>query len=120
MGHTFQLALRPSLANSPGLTLPGFGGTDAMCRWQEIPDEEPATFSDSDSQVSPDSPAGRALLLIRPEFRDRTWDAFWRATMERESTAEIAADLGISVNAVRKAKSRVLRRLREEFGDLLE
>jgi hypothetical protein len=30
----------------------------------------------------------------------------------------VAAALGLSVNAVYIARSRVLRRLREEFGDL--
>ena len=34
--------------------------------------------------------------------------------------AEMAAELGMSVGAVFVAKSRVLKRLREEFGDLLE
>ena len=38
--------------------------------------------------------------------------------VQRHTAAEVADDLGISVNAVRKAKARILRRVREEFGDL--
>lgn len=59
----------------------------------------------------------RALEMVRCEFEDRTWQAFWRAAVENESTTEIAADLGITANGVRQAKSRVLRRLRQELGD---
>jgi DNA-directed RNA polymerase specialized sigma24 family protein len=31
----------------------------------------------------------------------------------------VAADMGITANAVRQAKSRVLRRLKEEMGGLI-
>ena len=54
----------------------------------------------------------------RAEFEERTWQAFWRVTVEGQDTAEVAAQLGISANGVRQAKSRVLRRLREELGEL--
>ena len=92
------------------------GGSTANVRWQEISEKEPEDLSGS---VVDNGPLRRALEYIRPEFRDGTWEAFYRAVMTRQPTAEIAADLGISVNAVRKAKSRVLGRLREEFGDLV-
>ena len=39
--------------------------------------------------------------------------------IEGQSPAHIAADLGMSVQAVYQAKSRVLRRLRRELGELL-
>ena len=58
----------------------------------------------------------RALDLVRGEFEDRTWTAFWQAAVEDRSPADIAADLGMSPAAVRKAKSRVLHRLRKEIG----
>ncbi len=59
----------------------------------------------------------RGIELVRAEFEDRTWKVFWRSAVEGEPTADIARDLGISANAVRQAKSRVLRRLRAELGD---
>jgi RNA polymerase sigma-70 factor (ECF subfamily) len=62
----------------------------------------------------------RALGLIEGEFEGRTWQAFWRVQMEGRSTDEVGAELGMTPAAVRKAKFRVLRRLREELGDLLE
>ena len=39
--------------------------------------------------------------------------------MEDRSPAEVAAELGLSPNGVRQAKSRVLRRLKEELGELI-
>ena len=70
---------------------------------------------------SPDDVSGlyqRALRLVRHQVEDRTWTAFWKATVESR-TAEVAAELGITPNAVRLAESHVLRRLREEMGELI-
>ena len=61
----------------------------------------------------------RALSLVQPQFEERTWKAFWRVMVENETPAEIAAEMGITANAVRQAKSRVLRRLKEEMGVLI-
>jgi RNA polymerase sigma-70 factor (ECF subfamily) len=57
--------------------------------------------------------------LIRSEFEERTWRAFWGVAVDDRPAAEVAAELGMSPGAVYIAKSRVLRRLREEFRDLL-
>ncbi len=62
----------------------------------------------------------RALELIRTEFRESSWKAFWGTAVEGRATADVAADLNMTQMAVRKAKSRVLRRLREEFDGLGE
>jgi RNA polymerase sigma-70 factor (ECF subfamily) len=56
--------------------------------------------------------------MIRAEFEPTTWQAFWIATVEGRTAAEIAASLGITKHAVHQAKYRVLRRLREEMADL--
>ena len=62
----------------------------------------------------------RALELIRTEFRESSWKAFWGTAVEGRATADVAADLNMTAMAVRKAKSRVLRRLRDEFEGLGE
>ena len=62
----------------------------------------------------------RALELIRSEFQESTFRAFWATAVEDRATADVAADLQMTTMAVRKAKSRVLRRLREEFAGLGE
>lgn len=60
----------------------------------------------------------RALELIRGEFEQRSWDAFWRVVGEGQGVEDVAAALQMSRNAVYIAKSRILHRLRELLGDL--
>jgi RNA polymerase sigma-70 factor (ECF subfamily) len=96
-----------------------FGGTDAWQRLQAVPDDEPSE-SDGESGSSQHSLPHRALEMLRDQFEERTWTAFLRVAIQRDRTADVAADLGMTTGAVRKAKARVLRRLREEFGELLD
>ena len=63
---------------------------------------------------------GRAAEVMKAEFQPTTWQAFWGLAVEGKSGAEVAAALGLSVEAVYAAKSRVLRRLRQELDGLLE
>jgi RNA polymerase sigma-70 factor (ECF subfamily) len=53
-----------------------------------------------------------AAERVRPEFRESTWRAFWRTTVEGEEPAAVAAAVGISKGAVYIARSRVMARLR--------
>lgn len=62
----------------------------------------------------------RLLELIRPEFTEATWKAFCRQALDGASPGEVAAELGLTSNAVCIARSRVLRRLRQEAQGLLE
>lgn len=63
---------------------------------------------------------GRALQLMQAEFQPSTWQACWNLVVLDRSAKEVAADLGMSVDAVYAAKSRVLRRLRQELEGFLE
>jgi len=60
------------------------------------------------------------LKLVEPAFTQSTWQAFHRQVLLGLRAEEVAAELGISVNAALLAKSRVLRRLREEAAGLLD
>jgi RNA polymerase sigma-70 factor (ECF subfamily) len=62
----------------------------------------------------------RALELMRAEFQPKTWQAFWESVTTDKSAAEIAAKLGLSLDAVYQAKSRVLRRLRQDLDGMLD
>lgn len=95
------------------------GGTEADRKWQQIPDEEPPDSADESLSETTKTPFRRVLESVQRDFGETTWQAFMRVTVDGLAAADVAADLKISVNAVRKAKARVLRRLREEFGDLL-
>src|SRR5262249_54971152 len=56
----------------------------------------------------------RLLEMLEPEFEEITWRAFRRVTLKGSKAAAVAAELGISLNAVYLAKYRVLHRLRQE------
>jgi RNA polymerase sigma-70 factor, ECF subfamily len=98
----------------------GVGGTDAQARLAEVPAPSPHEDSSLSVERGERELLSRALELIRPEFAERTWQAFWRTAIEERSAPEVAAELAMSAGAVRVAKSRVLQRLREELGDLIE
>jgi RNA polymerase sigma-70 factor (ECF subfamily) len=91
------------------------GGTDAFVRLQEVP--SPAEDAD-DPPEELGNLYRRALELVRSEFEEKTWRAFWLTVVEGRAPVAVAPALGVSAAAIRQAKSRVLRRLREEVGDL--
>jgi RNA polymerase sigma-70 factor (ECF subfamily) len=64
--------------------------------------------------------ARRLLMMLEPEFTATTWQAFRRTVVDKARPAQVAADLGLTVNAVLLAKFRVLRRFREEAAGLVE
>ena len=94
------------------------GGTDAQQMWQRIPEAPPDSTSTA-GNVEVSGIRRRALELVSGDFENRTWQAFWRTAVEGDSPNDVAADLGISVWAVYKARSRVLTKLRVEFKDLM-
>lgn len=91
------------------------GGTTAQEVMRQVPEEATDSEVDADGDLY-----RRALELIRTEFEERTWRAFLMVTMEARLPADVAAELGMTPGAVYIAKSRVLKRLREEFGDVLD
>jgi RNA polymerase sigma-70 factor (ECF subfamily) len=62
----------------------------------------------------------RLLEMIKPRFNDKTWQAFKGVTIQERSPDEVARELGMTVNAVFIAKSRVLSRLRQEVRGLVD
>jgi RNA polymerase sigma-70 factor (ECF subfamily) len=63
---------------------------------------------------------GRALRLIQSEFSSSTWQAFWATVVDGRPAVEVAAEVGLTPNAVYLARGRVLRRLREALDGLLD
>jgi RNA polymerase sigma-70 factor, ECF subfamily len=64
--------------------------------------------------------AARTMHAIQNEFPSQAWDAFRSLVLEGNKAADVAAALGMSVNSVLLAKSRILRRLREELRGIVE
>lgn len=86
-----------------------------------------------DELESPDSALGRlwdrehdehvaAALMqrVQGDFAPATWQAFCRHALEGEPAVRVAEALGLSLNSVLLAKSRVLKRLRQESAGLVE
>lgn len=92
------------------------GGSEHQQQVEQIPDLldddlDPSTGDAKKSLVH------RALRIIRGDFEEKTWQAFWRLTIEGHSAAEIGEDLAMTPRAVRQAKYRILSRLRQELAD---
>ena len=95
------------------------GGSELRERLEQLP--QSSTDDPVMNAPEADTPLVRtAIELVRGEFEERTWQLFWKVAVEGRSVADVAADAGISVWAVYKAKSRVLKRLREELADAMD
>jgi RNA polymerase sigma-70 factor, ECF subfamily len=94
------------------------GGTSVQRAMAQVPDDPPdsAPLVPNEKQIL----MRQALELIQPEVEGRTWKAFWRVAVDGCPAADVAAELAITPGAVRQAKYRILRRLREEMDGLLE
>lgn len=64
--------------------------------------------------------AGQLLLEMQNEFASTTWNAFRRQVVDGASAKVTAQEMGLSVNAVLIAKSRIMKRLRQLSNGILE
>ena len=97
----------------------GVGGSSAQDRLAQCPDLM-SDGDDSATDLGERALFARALELIRAEFEERTWSAFWRTAVEDRAADDVASELAMTPGAVRVAKSRVLHRLREALGDAVD
>lgn len=96
------------------------GGTTAQRAIGDFPDPLQASASGTDASTANRILSRRALELVQADFEKRTWQMFWRMVVDNLSAAHVAAEFGVTIHAVYKARSRVLAKLREQFGDLFE
>jgi RNA polymerase sigma-70 factor (ECF subfamily) len=98
--------------------VPAVGGSDAWNRLQDLAD--PLTGCESAEKVEFGLVCNRVLEQVRGDFEEKTWNAFWLTVVEGRAPTTLTEELGMSADSIRQAKSRVLRRLKQEVGDLLE
>src|SRR5436305_7802161 len=73
----------------------GAGGSSALERLSQFPEPQLA-------EKGPEAEEGerglfaRALDLIRADFEERTWKAFWQTVVEGRSSRDVAVDLSMS------------------------
>ena len=94
------------------------GGSDAHLRLQGIAD--PLAGCEAEEQVEFSRLCRHVMQQVRSEFEEKTWHAFWLTVVEGRSPAALTQELGMSAASIRQAKSRILRRLKQEVGDLLD
>lgn len=58
-----------------------------------------------------------AARVVRDEFEETTWLAFWLTAVENHPIPVVAKDLGKTVGAVYVARSRVMQQLREKVNE---
>ena len=105
--------------NVPGAY--GVGGDDGMTVTHEAPEaREPFSAADAHGPEDELTLMRRAVEIVLGDYEEHTRAAFLRVTMGEESAADVARDLNMTVNVVYLAKSRIMRRIREEFAGLIE
>ena len=79
----------------------------------ELPDDAPALAEQWDKAWD-EHVMRRAVEATRAEYADhpKTFEAFDRYALKRQPAADVARDLGVHVDVVYQAKSRVLKTLR--------
>jgi RNA polymerase sigma-70 factor (ECF subfamily) len=95
------------------------GGSEFLVMVEQLEDPDSALSGEWNVQHD-EHVVRRLLMLMAQEFEPATVQAFRRLVFDGRRAAEVAAELQMSVAAVYAAKSRVLHRLREEAGALLD
>jgi RNA polymerase sigma-70 factor (ECF subfamily) len=97
------------------------GGTAWLLWLQDMADGTDPGSESGQPRLDPDDPRLVAVRRVRAEVIQRDWTIFERTVVDEQPPADVADELGVSVNVVYLVKSRVLRRVRacfaEEGGD---
>lgn len=93
------------------------GGTEAKLRLAENVGLDDNLEGDEQAMIVEYEVLMRAIDLIRKDFKELTWKAFWGMVVEGKTATEVAAELQTRPGNVRVSKSRVLKRLREQLAE---
>jgi RNA polymerase sigma-70 factor (ECF subfamily) len=90
------------------------GDSDFSRRLDELqsPDSSLSQLWDRDHD---EHVAASLLRRIQDDFAPVTWQAFQRYVLDGQPAAAVAQELGLSLNSVLLAKSRILKRVRREL-----
>ena len=95
------------------------GDSDFLRRLDEL--ESPGSALARQWDREHDEHVAHTLLRrVQGDFTPATWQAFRRHVLEGEPAARVAEALHLSLNSVLLAKSRVLKRLRQELTGLVD
>ena len=92
----------------------GLGGTDASDQLAQRPDLSDQTDRELETEIMREQFL-RAAAVVRTDVNDETWKAFEATVINGLSCDDAAQELGKSVGTVYAARSRVLKRLRDQI-----
>jgi RNA polymerase sigma-70 factor (ECF subfamily) len=99
----------------------GAGGSDALAAMLTVPNPTAANVDDCAlTREEKRALLRRAVMGSLAGLAEQTREIFCRLVVDRESPAHVAAAMKVRVDVVYTAKSRVLKRLKEEYGDLID
>jgi RNA polymerase sigma-70 factor (ECF subfamily) len=102
-----------------GVSTQAGGGGDATAALEQIADPDSDLSRQWDEEH--DQYVLRCLLAaVEAEFEPATLCAFRRLALEGAGGAQVAEELGMSLAAVYRAKSRVLQRIRQDAEGLID
>jgi RNA polymerase sigma-70 factor (ECF subfamily) len=120
----------PEFEYDPGRSFRGWLRTVLTHRWHRwprraaLPLAADLTGSDPADEAQEEEYrcylVGRALKIMQTDFEPPTWKACWECVVNGRPAADVADELGMSTAAVYIARSRVLRRLREELRGMID
>lgn len=99
-----------------GPTRRGVGGTEIQDLLQSLPEPDHRTIAEFDEEYR-NSIFEWAAEQVRREFRESTWQAFWRSCVLHEPISQVSEQLGMTTGSVYVARTRVIARLRKLVED---
>lgn len=113
-GIARRLALKLIERGSPasGPARRGVGGSDMLDLLNNLPEPEQRTVVAFDEEYR-NEVFHWAAERARTEFRESTWQAFWRTCVLGEPIADVAEDLGMTAGNIYVVRTRVIARLRQ-------
>jgi RNA polymerase sigma-70 factor (ECF subfamily) len=98
---------------------PATGDRDLLQQLDELESPE-SELSQQWDREHDEHVAAALLRRVQGDFAPATWEAFRRHALEGEPAVRVAEELKLSLNSVLLAKSRVLKRLRQELAGLVD
>lgn len=93
------------------------GGTSMLDQIHRIPQSDDSAEAEIEREYRRQI-FRHAAALVRDEFEESTWSAFWLTTVENLPIADASKQLGTSIGSIYAARSRVMRRLKDKVSHL--
>jgi RNA polymerase sigma-70 factor (ECF subfamily) len=95
----------------------GQGGSDFLTLTEEMPD---ASIDAQQAKRYEQELILWAAELVRVEFRETSWRAFWETQIEGRSVADVSEELGVSTGSIYMSRSRIFARIRSHIEEVLD